>query len=85
MEHGEVFTRRRVVDLILDLLGYTADKDLCEVKLVDPACGSGAFLAAVTSRISASCRMHKRPSEMRSRLSVLLIYWTGTCSKAVCW
>ncbi len=61
VEHGEVFTRRWVVDLILDLLGYTADKDLCDVKLVEPACGSGAFLAAVASRISASCRAHNRP------------------------
>ncbi|MEU5393542.1 Eco57I restriction-modification methylase domain-containing protein [Streptomyces iakyrus] len=61
VEHGEVFTRRWVVDLILDLLGYTADKDLCDVKLVEPACGSGAFLTAVASRISASCRTHDRP------------------------
>ncbi|MFJ2626938.1 Eco57I restriction-modification methylase domain-containing protein [Streptomyces sp. NPDC087532] len=61
MEHGEVFTRRWVVDLILDLLGYTADKDLCDLKLVEPACGTGAFLTAVASRISASCRRHNRP------------------------
>lgn len=61
VEHGEVFTRRWVVDLILDLLGYTADKDLCHVKLVEPACGTGAFLTAVASRISASCRTHNRP------------------------
>lgn len=61
VEHGEVFTRRWVVDLILDLLGYTADKDLCDVKLVEPACGTGAFLTAVASRISASCRTHNRP------------------------
>jgi methylase of polypeptide subunit release factors len=61
VEHGEVFTRRWVVDLILDLLGYTADKDLCDVKLVEPACGSGAFLVAVASRISVSCRAHNRP------------------------
>ncbi|WP_406252664.1 Eco57I restriction-modification methylase domain-containing protein [Streptomyces atratus] len=61
VEHGEVFTRRWVVELILDLIGYTADKDLCDVKLVEPACGSGAFLVAVASRISASCRTHHRP------------------------
>ncbi|MES9506773.1 N-6 DNA methylase [Streptomyces sp. NPDC000609] len=61
VEHGEVFTRRWVVDLILDLIGYTANKNLCDVKLVEPACGSGAFLVAVASRISASCRVHDRP------------------------
>lgn len=61
VEHGEVFTRRWVVDLILDLLGYTAEKDLCDASLVEPACGTGAFLAAVASRISVSCRRHNRP------------------------
>ncbi|MFW6724481.1 Eco57I restriction-modification methylase domain-containing protein [Streptomyces sp. MAR4 CNY-716] len=61
VEFGEVFTRRWVVDLVLDLLGYTADKDLCNLKVVEPACGSGSFLVAVASRISASCRTHNRP------------------------
>ncbi|MFJ5050224.1 Eco57I restriction-modification methylase domain-containing protein [Streptomyces sp. NPDC088719] len=61
VEHGEVFTRRWVVDLILDLVGYTSDKPLCDLKLVEPACGSGAFLGAVASRISASCREQSRP------------------------
>ncbi|MFH9394434.1 Eco57I restriction-modification methylase domain-containing protein [Streptomyces sp. NPDC017556] len=61
VEHGEVFTRRWVVDLILDLVGYTSDKVLCDLKLVEPACGSGAFLGAVASRISASCRKYNRP------------------------
>ncbi|MCK1823518.1 hypothetical protein MTQ10_29010 [Streptomyces sp. XM83C] len=61
VEHGEVFTRAWVVELILDLLGYTADKDLCDLKLVEPACGGGAFLAVVASRISASCQAHQRP------------------------
>ncbi|MFD5779945.1 Eco57I restriction-modification methylase domain-containing protein [Streptomyces sp. NPDC126933] len=61
VEHGEVFTQRWVVDLILDLVGYTSDKALCDLKLVEPACGSGAFLGAVASRISASCREQNRP------------------------
>ncbi|GHC35691.1 type II DNA modification methyltransferase [Streptomyces cinnamoneus] len=61
MEHGEVFTRAWVVELILDLLGYTPDKDLCDLRLTEPACGGGAFLGVVASRISASCRLHGRP------------------------
>lgn len=61
VEHGEVFTRAWVVELILDLLGYTAEKDLCELRLVEPACGGGAFLAVVASRVSASCRARRRP------------------------
>ncbi|MEU6231906.1 Eco57I restriction-modification methylase domain-containing protein [Kitasatospora sp. NPDC047058] len=61
VEHGEVFTRRWVVELILDLLGYTSDKDLAQLKVVEPACGAGAFLGVIASRISASCRAHGRP------------------------
>jgi adenine-specific DNA-methyltransferase len=61
IEHGEVFTRRWVVELILDLLGYTSDKDLAELTVVEPACGAGAFLGVITSRVSASCRAHGRP------------------------
>ncbi|MDT0445283.1 Eco57I restriction-modification methylase domain-containing protein [Streptomyces johnsoniae] len=60
VEHGEVFTRAWVVELILDLLGYTADNDLSSVKLVEPACGGGAFLSVIASRISASCQVHER-------------------------
>ncbi|MFJ4187458.1 Eco57I restriction-modification methylase domain-containing protein [Kitasatospora sp. NPDC089509] len=61
VEHGEVFTRGWVVELILDLLGYTPDMDLAELKVVEPACGAGAFLGVIASRISASCRAHGRP------------------------
>ncbi|WP_395295495.1 Eco57I restriction-modification methylase domain-containing protein [Kitasatospora hibisci] len=61
VEHGEVFTRRWVVELILDLLGYTSNRDLAELKVVEPACGAGAFLGVIASRISASCRSHGRP------------------------
>ncbi|SCL24875.1 TaqI-like C-terminal specificity domain-containing protein [Micromonospora nigra] len=61
VEHGEVFTRRWIVDLILDLAGYTADRDLAKLVAVEPACGGGAFLAAMAARVSVSCRKHDRP------------------------
>jgi hypothetical protein len=60
-EHGEVFTREWVVDLILDLVGYTADRDLAGLVAVEPACGTGAFLGSLVQRLSASCRVHGRP------------------------
>ncbi|MFE2721907.1 Eco57I restriction-modification methylase domain-containing protein [Kitasatospora sp. NPDC059327] len=50
-----------MVELILDLLGYTSDKDLSELTVVEPACGAGAFLGVIASRISASCRARGRP------------------------
>lgn len=53
-EHGEVFTRRWVVDLILDLVGYTADRDLLNLVAVEPACGSGAFVIPMVERLLES-------------------------------
>jgi len=58
--HGEVFTRRWVVDLILDLVGYSADRDLVGMRAVEPACGSGAFLVAMIERLLDSARLHGR-------------------------
>jgi adenine-specific DNA-methyltransferase len=57
-EHGEVFTRRWVVDLILDLCGYTSDRDLTAMRALEPACGSGAFLTAMVERLVRSARLH---------------------------
>lgn len=34
VEYGEVFTRRWVVDTILDLAGYTPDKDLSNARIL---------------------------------------------------
>jgi adenine-specific DNA-methyltransferase len=58
VEHGEVFTRAWIVDLILDLVGYTADKDLTRLRAVEPACGQGAFLGRMVERLSRSCKLY---------------------------
>jgi hypothetical protein len=59
-EYGEVFTRPWVVDLILDLVGYTADRDLAATVLVEPSCGTGAFLGPIVDRLIESSRQHGR-------------------------
>ena len=58
--HGEVFTRRWVVDLILDLAGYRAVEDLGASVIVEPACGAGAFLVPIAERLAESCTRHGR-------------------------
>ena len=47
-QHGVVYTPRWVVDLILDKVGYR--RGLREKRLIDPACGDGAFLCAAAER-----------------------------------
>jgi adenine-specific DNA-methyltransferase len=49
--YGEVFTRRWVVDALLDLVGYDPSYDLTGKVLVDPAAGSGAFVVAAVERL----------------------------------
>ena len=57
-EYGAVFTRRWIVELILDLAGYTSERDLAAQRAIEPACGSGAFLGPMVERLSRSCRLH---------------------------
>jgi methylase of polypeptide subunit release factors len=59
-DYGEVFTRRWVVDLILDLVGFTAEKDLGAQTLIEPSCGTGAFLVPVVERLIESSEVHGR-------------------------
>lgn len=62
-DHGEVFTRRWVVELILDLCGYTPDRDLGELTAMEPACGTGAFLVPMVERLVESGKQFDRSIE----------------------
>ena len=50
-ERGAVFTRREVVEFILDLMGYTADKPLHEFRFLEPSFGEGEFLLVAVKRM----------------------------------
>lgn len=50
-ERGAVFTRPQIVDAILDLSGYTSDRALHTMRLLEPACGAGGFLRRVVERL----------------------------------
>jgi len=73
-EHGEVFTRRWIVELIFDLAGFTVDRDLGNLAAVEPSCGTGAFLVPMTERLIASCNLHDRP------LTTLAV----RCARSIC-
>ncbi|WP_437276639.1 Eco57I restriction-modification methylase domain-containing protein [Sorangium sp. So ce375] len=63
--HGVVLTKPHVVNLILDLVGYTAARDLGALTLLEPACGHGAFLVTAAERLVDSARLHNRdPSKL---------------------
>lgn len=50
-ERGAVYTRREVVDLILDLAGYSADRPLHRMRLLEPSFGGGDFLLPAVDRL----------------------------------
>jgi hypothetical protein len=56
VNYGEIFTRRWVVERLLDLVGYDCEADLAQMVLVEPAAGSGAFLLPAIERLLASRR-----------------------------
>jgi len=51
---GAVFTRREVVDFILDLVGYTKDQPLYKMRLLEPSFGAGDFLIPIIERLVTS-------------------------------
>lgn len=59
-ERGAVFTRREVVEFILDLVGYTSDKPLSSFRILEPSFGHGDFLLPVVERLLKSYRLNFR-------------------------
>ncbi len=58
---GAVYTKRWVVELLLDLAGYKAQCDLVGAVAVEPAAGDGAFLVPMIERLIDSCRRQGQP------------------------
>ncbi|MDQ2776060.1 MAG: Eco57I restriction-modification methylase domain-containing protein [Acidobacteriota bacterium] len=58
---GAVYTKRWVVELILDLANYRTENDLPDALAVEPAAGDGAFLGPMIERLVASCSRMGRP------------------------
>lgn len=54
--HGDVFTHPSVVSYMLDLVGYTANRDLSHITILEPACGEGEFLLEILTRLSLSAK-----------------------------
>ena len=57
-ERGAIFTRREVVEFILDLTGYTADRPLWTLSVLEPSFGGGDFLVPIIERLLHSWRAH---------------------------
>lgn len=50
-ERGAIYTKREVVDFILDLVGYTIDRPLTDFRLLEPSFGDGDFILPAVERL----------------------------------
>ena len=67
-ERGAIFTRKEVVDFILDLAGYTTDRPLHELRLLEPSFGDGDFLLPAVERLMESAKRLDVPAREICRL-----------------
>lgn len=58
---GVVYTKRWVVELLLDLAGYRPERNLIDAVAVEPAAGDGAFLGPMVDRLLNSCLALGKP------------------------
>lgn len=58
---GAIFTRREVVEFILDLVGYTANCPLFESRMLEPSFGGGDFLLLIVQRLLDSWKNAGNP------------------------
>jgi hypothetical protein len=63
-QRGAIFTKREVVDFILDLTGYTADSSLLKLRLLEPSFGEGDFLIPAIDRLLSAWRKDGRPDAL---------------------
>ncbi len=59
-ERGAVYTRREVVDFILDLVGYSVDRPLQRMRLLEPSFGGGDFLLPAIDRLLIAWKASKQ-------------------------
>ena len=65
-ERGAIFTRREVVDFILDLSGYTVDRPLHELRLLEPSFGDGDFLLPAIERLMIAWKKAGKPDALKA-------------------
>lgn len=56
---GAIYTRSEVVNFILDLVGYTDDRALYQMSLLEPSFGDGDFLLVIVKRLVNSWRKNE--------------------------
>jgi len=57
-ERGAIYTKPKIVEYMLDLAGFTIEKELYRNRILEPAFGSGEFLLPIANRVIISYLKH---------------------------
>ncbi|MFM2274862.1 MAG: hypothetical protein RL211_734 [Pseudomonadota bacterium] len=63
-ERGAIFTKREVVEFMLDLAGYEPGKPLHRMRLLEPSFGGGEFLLAAVRRLMSAFKASDGKSDL---------------------
>ena len=69
-----MYTKPATVDRILDLVGWAANQDLSEARLLEPAAGDGAFLEAAAERLVSSFANHGHEAKIKNLRNRMLAF-----------
>lgn len=79
--HCAVFTRPEVAEGILDFVGWDEKRDLVGQRLLEPACGDGAFLRPAVERLLASAERSGRLKEVMLKDAVVAFEFDPTTAE----
>jgi adenine-specific DNA-methyltransferase len=67
---GAIYTRRWVVELMLDLAGYRSGAAITDGLAIEPCCGDGAFVLPMVERLlESAARVHRPVETLRACLA----------------
>lgn len=67
-KRGAIFTKVEVVNFMLDLIGYNADRPLHTNRILEPSFGEGDFLLPIITRLLEAWNKQKSPQQSASEL-----------------
>lgn len=84
---GAIFTRVEVVNFILDLAGYTLDKPLHKMRLLEPSFGRGDFLLPLVKRLLAAWQARKKSTsafdDLKNAVCAVELHYETYCSTRI--
>lgn len=69
-----MYTKPATVDRILDLVGWTANQDLSDARLLEPAAGDGAFVEAAAERLVSSFANYGHEAKIKNLRNRMLAF-----------